>query len=419
MKKLWQLTLIVTLFTVIGVACAPAAPPTAAPTAPPAPAVTKAPSPAATAPPTRRPTAPPKPAITKPPAVKAPSKPQWQQEWDKTVEAAKKEGTVMIYSTPSGEVLRVLADAFEGKFGIKVEFVNGRGEELTQRMQAEKAGGRNMADVVMSGGTTTLTVMKPRGLLDSFDGKLLLPEVTDPKAWLGDELPFVDKDHTSVAMMATYQRYVMLNTDLVPNAKEITSYRDLLNPKWKGKMTINDPTVTGTGNAFFAMLSFNVWNEKEMLDFMRKFVAQQPAVTRDRRIQGEWVARGKYPVSVATNMQTAIDFIRLGSPIAFADVKEGGKVGAGAGGMALPATPAHPNASRVFANWLLTKEGQDLFVKAYGSPSSRKDATTEGIPPEMVVQPGDKFYFDTEEDTLYRKKVGQFAKEIFAPVLTK
>ncbi len=384
MKKIFVSVAVAPLFAAL-VACAPAPPPTAAPTAPPAPAVTK---------------------------------PQWQQEWDKTVAAARKEGSVMVYSTPSGAVLRVLAEAFEKKFGIKVEFVNGRGEELTQRMQSEKAGGINVVDVIMSGGTTTQTVMKPRGLLGKFDDVLILPEVTDPKAWMGDAVPYVDrKDHTAMAMLATYQRYLMRNTDLVPGEKDLTSYKDLLNPRWKGKITVNDPTVAGTGSGFFAMLLYDVWNEEEGKEFMRQFVAQGPAVTRDRRLQGEWLARGKYALSAATNMQTAIDFIRLGSPIAFVDVKEGGKVGAGAGGLAVPSTPAHPNASKVYVNWLLGKEGHNLFVRTYGSPGSRKDATTEGIPPEMVVQPGDKFYFDSEEDIDHRRKAAQIAKEIFAPVL--
>ncbi|MDZ4247268.1 MAG: extracellular solute-binding protein, partial [Dehalococcoidia bacterium] len=376
------IVLAVMLFTLIGFACKPASTPAPAPPS----VATKAPAAPTTAPtvmPTEKP------------------KPDWEVEWEKTLAAAKQEGTLMIYSTPSGDIIRALADAFEKKYGIKVEFVNGRGEELTQRLQAEKSAGLKVADIIMSGGTTTQTVMKPRGLLGKLDAAFILPDVKDPKSWIGDQVPWMDKDHTGFSVLATFQQYVLVNTTTVPQ-NEITSYKDLLNPKYKGQIVINDPTVTGTGNAFFNMLALDVWTLEETKEFMRKFVEQEPAVTRDRRVQGEWVARGNYPISVATNMETAIDFIRLGSPIAFAKIKEGGKVGPGAGGLSIAVEPAHPNAAKIYINWFLSSEGHSVFVKTYGSPGSRKDAPTEGIPPEMIAGPGDKFYLDTEESILYR-----------------
>ncbi len=336
-------------------------------------------------------------------------------EWNKVIEAAKKEGKVAIYSTPSGDILRALAGAFEKKYGIKVEWVNGRGEELAQRMQTEKTAGIKTVDVIMSGGTSTQTVMKPLGLLGKLDTILVLPEVIDPQVWINKRVPYLDKEHTGLAMLATFQRYVVRNTTLVRD-NEIGSYKDLLNPKWKGKITVNDPTVAGTASTFFTMLALNVWGIEETKEFMRQFVKQEPVITRDRRLQAEWVARGKYALSVATNLENVIDFIKLGSPITDCKVKEGGLVGPGAGGLAVPASPAHPNASKVFVNWLLTKEGHAVFVKAYGSPGTRKDAPREGIPPQMYPDPDETFYEDTEETILYRDGMTKTAKEIFAPL---
>jgi iron(III) transport system substrate-binding protein len=312
-------------------------------------------------------------------------------------------------------VIRDLASAFEKKYGIKVEWVNGRGEELTQRMQTEKTAGISTVDVVMSGDATTLTVLKPRGLLGKIGAQLILPEVTDPQAWITKHVPFYDKDQMGIAMLATPQRYVIRNTAMV-NDHELTSYKDLLNPKWKGKITMNDPTVTGTGNAFLTMLAFNLWGVEGAKEFMRQLVKQEPAITRDRRLQAEWVARGKYAISIATNFENAIEFMNLGSPIAFAKVKEGGKIGSGAGGLSVPETPAHPNASKVFINWILSKEGHAVFVKTYGSPGSRRDAPREGVPPQMFAEPDEKFYEETEESILFRTEMMKLAKEIFAPL---
>ncbi len=354
------------------------------------------------------------------PATKAASKKapatSWETEWNRTVEAARKEGKVVIYSTPSGDVIRSVASAFEKRFGIKVEWVNGRGEELAQRMLVEKTAGIKTHDVIISGGTTTQTVMKPRGLLGRIDSVLILPEVKDPQVWVGKHMPYLDKDRTAMALLATYQRYVLRNTNLV-RENEVTSYKDLLNPKWKGKIVTNDPTVAGTGSAFFMMLALDIWGKEEMKEFMRQFVKQEPAVTRDRRQQVEWVARGKYSLSVATNLENAIEFISLGSPVAFAKIKEGGKVGPGAGGLAVPVSPAHPNTSKVFVNWILSREGQAVFVKAYGSPGIRLDAPREGIPPQLFPEPDEKFHEDTEESILYRDEVTKIAKEIFKPLL--
>ena len=109
----------------------------------------------------------------------------WEVEWNRAVEAAKKEGKVLVYSTPSGDIIRALAGPFEKKYGIKVEWINGRGEELTQRMQTEKTAGIKAVDVVISGGTSTKTVMKPLGLLGRLDSELILPEVNKPEVWGG------------------------------------------------------------------------------------------------------------------------------------------------------------------------------------------------------------------------------------------
>ena len=57
----------------------------------------------------------------------------------------------------------------------------------------------------------------------------------------------------------------------------------------------------------------------------------------------------------------------------------------------------HPNATTVFVNWLLSKEGQTLFIKGFGNPSARADVTGEGLNPLLFPQPGEKIYPETEE----------------------
>ncbi len=339
-----------------------------------------------------------------------------EAQWQALVAAAKEEGKLTLYTTSNATVINGVAVPFKQKYGIEIESVIGRGEELARRLQSEQTAGIFLADVVIAGGTTGLVTMKPQGLLDPLRPQLVLPEVTDPKVWRPGVVPFVDKDGYSLAMIATAQRYVTRNTDLVKDG-EIKSYKDLLDPKWKGKIVSNDPSISGTGSAMYTFLGFDVWGLEPTLDYMRQMIKQEPAFTRDTRLQVEWVARGKYPIGMATLLEQTQEFIRLGSPISQLKVIEGVKLGSGAGGLHIAHKRPHPNATQVFVNWLLTKEGQAAFVKGFGNPSARIDGPTEGIAPDLFAAPDEKVYPDTEEGTLARAVMMEHAKNIFGPLL--
>ncbi len=363
-----------------------------------------------------QPTAPTAPTASPQKPATGPVKTGWEAEWDQTLAAARKEGKVMVYSTQSAGLIRDIGKKFGEKYGIEVEFVSGRGEELTRRMLTEKAAGLYLVDVVLSGGTTIVVGMKPLGIVDRIGPLLLLPEVTDSRAWVRDAVPFMDKDQTGIGMLAVYQRYLIRNTDLVKEG-EITSYKDLLNPKWKGKMSINDPTVSGSGNALFTKLAHDAWNLQETLEFMRALARQDLAISREKRQPIEWVARQKYALAVAPDREAAVDFIRVGSPVAYVKVKEGSTIGTAGGGLAVGLNRPHPNAARIFVNWILSKEGHATFIAGHGQPGARKDAPREGIPEELFADPTDKTYVETEEAVLFRGEMLKHAREIFGPLV--
>lgn len=353
------------------------------------------------------------PADNVPPKI---SKSGWEAEWEKALAGAKKEGKVMVYSTQSVALIRELGRVFQEKYGVEVEVVSGRGEELTRRMETEKRAGLNLFDVVLAGGTTILLSMKPLGLLDKLEPLLLLPEVTDPGAWVAGSVPFMDKDRIGFGMLAVFQRYIVRNTEMVKEG-EITSYKDLVNPKWKGKMSLNDPTVSGSGNALFTKLAHDLWNLEETKEFMRQIVKQEPAISREKRQPPEWVARGKYALSLAPDREAAVDFMTQGAPIAYVKVKEGSTIGTAGGGLGVAQNRPHPNAARVFVNWILSKEGHAVFIGDHGQPGARKDAPREGIPPLLFPDPGEKVYLETEEAVLFRGEMLKYAREIFGPLV--
>ncbi|MBI4330106.1 MAG: extracellular solute-binding protein [Chloroflexi bacterium] len=340
----------------------------------------------------------------KTPATAGPAAAPQTAPWANIVAEARKERTVTIYSVDwSAGTRMALSEAFRKQFGIDLEFTNfGRAAEEVARVQMERSAGLNLADVYTNG-SPLITSMKPAGHLGNMEPLLVLPEVVDPKGW-GGRFPWMDKDKTTVAMSAVMQRYISFNTDQVKK-NEITSFRDLLKPQYKGKMALNDPSLGGGGASLFGFLA-ETWSLEESKSLLTALIKQQDvAMTRDGRLQVEWVARGKYAIALAAMSGPMNEFRKAGAPLENVVAQEGSRVSAAAGRIGVPVTPAHPNASRVFVNWLLSKEGQAIFARTYGYPSLRTDIPTDGIDPEVLPKQGEKLVLETEEAILFKPEM--------------
>lgn len=306
-----------------------------------------------------------------------------------------------------------MTDAFGKKFGIDLEFTPfGRGAEMVARVQQEKAAGLNVADVYGQGGGTLMTSMKPLGYLGPIEPLLILPEVLDPAAWAGGKFPWYDKDRRGIGMLASIMRPVFYNSDLIKEG-EITSVKDLLKPQYRAKIVINDPTYTGVGNGMFSHLVRFAWNEAEASDFLRRLIKEQEAVViRENRLQVEWVARGKHSIGFGAEPGDIVPFMKAGAPIKVAYTKEGAQSSSVGGAMAVPVASPHPNATIVFVNWILSKEGQTIFAENWGMASVRADISLRGIEPALLLRPDEKLIIATEEVTLMKEKDRELAKRI-------
>lgn len=349
------------------------------------------------------------------PAAAAPSKASWEAEWDRVVEAGKKEGKVVLYSTAGVEIRTAVIPAFRKKFGIDVEAIMAKGAEVSEKLMSERRAGLYLADVYNGGTTTPTTQLKPAGALDPLDSALILPEVTDPKAWYGDDLRWVDPKHTVLSFLAYPNTNIVVNATVV-KPEDIKSYKDLLNPKFKGKIVMNDPTLAGTGSKTFSVIGevYMGW------DFWREFATkQEPVIIRDQRLQIDWVAKGKYPIGLFPKTSVVTEFKTAGTPLDYIMPIEGTYLSSGSGNLALVNRAAHPNAAKVFINWLLSKEGQTIFSRAYGSQSARVDVPTEGIEADKIRQPGVKYflYADTEEWLAKEVERMKLSKEIFGALM--
>lgn len=355
--------------------------------------------------------------IVKPSGEAAQVKAPWETRWEKVLADAKKEGIVSNYTLWRPEVKNELVRAFKEKYGINLEFTSfGRGAELLAKVQAEKRAGIYAVDVFGAGATTLLASMKPVGVLGSIKPALILPEVIEPKYWRGNEIAIVDKDSTTFALIGTVIRTVVYNTDLVKEG-EITSYWDLLKPQYKGKITLNDPTVTGSGNAVIYHVLYNLWGEQKTAEFLKRLIIEQDVVIqRDNRIHMETVAKGKYAIALGPLPDLIAEFLDVKAPIKIALVEEDNRLTSAAGALGVPTQFAHPNAALVFINWILSKEGQTVFSKVWGNPSMRSDVSTEGLDPLFVPDPSKKYYLQTEEEVKLRGDALDWSKKIIDSV---
>ncbi len=357
------------------------------------------------------------PAGTKKPAVPTPeTAPDWQKKWNAVLANAKKEGQLNVYATAmmGAELRTAMAKTFKDQYGIDLNITPFSGSNLVVKVQEEQRAGLNIADVFCAGTTTFLLSMKPANLLGPIESLLILPEVTNPKAWEGGQLfTFDKKDHAMINMLRVINRSVVYNTDLV-KPDEFDSYRDFLKPQFKGKLTMPDPTQSGPGG-WFANHLCDIFGFEEGMRLLKDLILKQEMVIqRDGRLHMETVARGKYAVGLGGGTQYIADFLALGAPIAIKVPKEGDGGGTSFGGMAIPVKSPHPNATALFVNWLLTREGQSLFAKYTGNPSRRLDASMEGVNPVFMPLPGEKVAWDTAEFTLQNARVSKAAKEILA-----
>ena len=332
-------------------------------------------------------------------------------DWDRTVEAAKKEGRVVIYAASIGDAKQLLTKGFKDTYGIELEFVLGRSTELVKRMITERSSGIYAVDAGLQGLTTYFNQLRPLNVMVNLEPWLVLPTVTDPGKWRSGKLNWTDKGKTALTFCATTAPYIAINTGMVKEG-EITSNEDLLVPKFKGKIVINDPTIAGNGAEWFSYIVLEAFGKEKGEKYMRALALQEPVITRDQRQQVEWVARGKHAVGLGLTQSEVVKMAGVGAPIKFVNPKEGLPLTSGPMNIMVLDKAPHPNATKVFVNWLLTDEGGRLASQGSGYPSERVAVSNRNFDP--ITVPGPKDVLPGEEYKLAQNDMIKLARKIFA-----
>jgi ABC-type Fe3+ transport system substrate-binding protein len=308
-------------------------------------------------------------------------------DWASTLAAAKKEGKVSVVTDVTATLRDALTVEFQKKYGIAVELFGVAGREVPPRVAAERKAGQFLWDIYIHGSTTALQAMIPMGAFDPLEPALMLADVKDPKTWRGGAIEFLDPGKT-VMVMTPFQRGTIFYNNKLANAKDFTSHKDLLDPKWKGKLVVDDPRRGGPGVATF---TFFYLHPELGAEFIRALGKQQLTILRDYAQEVDAVGQGRYPVLIGGADFVAINRAKQGAPVAIADprqLKEGTDVSPANGNLALFNRAPNPNAAKVYINWLLSKDGQTRFARANGYVSARLDVPTDHTEPWRVPLPG-------------------------------
>jgi len=171
----------------------------------------------------------------------------WKSEWQKSLEAAKKEGQVVLYGSADYEKL---FGEFNKKYpDIKVTGFFGRGADVAKRVMAERRADKYLADLYLNGMTTGYNVLYKAKAVDPLAPILLLPEVADPSKWWQGKHQYVDPENRYLLIFNGESRIVVAYNKNFLSPEEVRSYWDLLKPKWKGKIVALDPMTGGSGDA--------------------------------------------------------------------------------------------------------------------------------------------------------------------------
>jgi len=318
-------------------------------------------------------------------------------EWEATVAAAKKEGKVVVYGIPGVDLVKLFKEHFEVTFpGIKVESVPDR--DATERIVAERRAGKFIPDVYLGAASSNeFSSLRAQGIFQPLRPFLILPEVLDESRWFEGKLWFIDKEEKySLIYAVAVGTLIAVNTNLL-NPHEITSYTQLVDPRWRGKIVSND-ILRGTSGTGGGLIKFLYLHPNLGPNFLKKlFGEMEVTLSRDMRQMIDWLGQGRFAIALFPAWTDTEKAGRIGLPVAMVNpkrMKEGFPVVSGRRTVMVLNPAPHPNAAKVFVNWLLSRAGQAGVERVLTYPSLRVDTPTKNLLPELLVpEKGKEFMF--------------------------
>lgn len=281
--------------------------------------------------------------------------------WQQTLDKAKTQKLVLI--NQGNPAYDAAIEAFSKKFGIKVEATVARPSAVVQRIQTEQKNGLFLADVWWSITGQMTSIGVPAGMFAPFEDSMVLPEVKDAANWRHADYMYGDSKRMVFTHTHEVNRAIFRNRDVLPGVK-IDSYDALLNPQLKGKIVVRDSSVPNAGSYALAPIY-----KAKGGDFLLKFLKeQQPRIYENPEQLDTALIRGAAALAIG-GQSTSLAQCRTDGGCKNIDELDGFSV-AVSRGLAVFKNAPNPDATKVFINWILSKEGQETFVREWGKANS-------------------------------------------------
>jgi len=306
-----------------------------------------------------------------------------QNQWDKTVQAAKEEGRLTVYGSSAHEKLFRL---FNKEYPeIKVTFVSGRGSENGPRILRERRAKKYIVDLYVAGIHTPYKLLYRSKALDPVPPSLMLPEVLDQSKWWRGKHHYADDAGRYIFIFeGTVQSGgIAYNKNLV-DQKRFKSFWDVLDSEWKGKGVALHPKSRGM---ISQALTFFYHNPKLGPEFIKRLYSEMDlTISRNDRQMVDWLGAGKFQFSFFARGVGTAEVQGLPVRQFYAGTfKEGAFINPLNGSVSLMNQAPHPNAARLAMNWILSRRGQLGFQKVTkersgrGANSMREDISKEDV----------------------------------------
>jgi iron(III) transport system substrate-binding protein len=266
------------------------------------------------------------------------------------VERAKQEGALTWYTSLAPTESQPVADAFEKKYGVKVELWRSQSERVVQRAVSEAKAGRHVVDVIATNGPEMESLAREQILTTYFTPHAAdLPPASIPRhrLWLPDRLQFF---------------VVGYNTNLVKREELPKSLKGFADPKWKGKLALE------AGDAEWMATLVKKWGEAEGMAFFRKLSELRPTVRKGHPLLAQLIAAGDIAVCLTAYSANIETLKRKGAPIDYAPIDAVARPQ----GIGISKNAPRPAAALLFADFVLSEEGQRLYESMGRPPVNRK-----------------------------------------------
>lgn len=324
----------------------------------------------------------------------------WKGEWDRTVAAAEQEGTVVVDEVSDKAWQNFVASEFTAAFPkIRLDASRLSPPDFVARVRVEQAAGKYLWDVAAAGPNPMYALYKD-GAVDPLLPELILPEVKDEAAWGGWDQAFIDAPHRYVFSMSAYISSPFYNAVFVPPEKvQQLGLQILLDPAYKGKIAWQEPTIPGTGHSFALDLREHLGDaglKQLVLDQRVLFEQNMQTVVEDMARGTVWFTIGPATRSliapyVQAGAAVKTDLHMIGNQPDRSHLTDGGNT------VSVMKNRPHPNAARVFVNWILQKDVQERLAKTMDEDSRRNDVAPVSPPGEARI-PGAHYLTPPRED---------------------